>query len=69
VRALRSIENEAEVKTRLTRYEVYVKELKTAVQSFKKLEAQKINYILRHNYSQHQQLKDQYSQLQAQLSK
>jgi len=44
--------------TRLARYEVYVKELKTAIQSFKKLETQKINFILKHNHTQHQKLKE-----------
>ena len=52
-RALRSIENESDVKVRLERYCNYVKELKTGLFSFKRLEVEKFNFILKQNQKQH----------------
>ena len=66
-RALRSIENEAEIKTRLHRYEKYVSDLKMSIHSFKKIQSEKFNYILAHNYKEYQALKEKYEEVMSEL--
>ena len=61
-RALRSIENEAEIKVRLSRYENYVKDLKKSIGAFKRLEIEKFNIVLEHNYKEHQKLQKEHEQ-------
>ena len=52
---------------RLGRYENYVRELKQIFSSFKRLEIEKFNFILEHNYKQHEQLEERYKCSQYEL--